>query len=113
MIHRNFRKYENRIVCGMVGEGSDCLGFDDELSFVFLMRRDGVPPFTPGPEVAEMMFVPLEDFALAHLDPHDLPARGMDGAPLTLPHEKLACLHGEEWNGVREIVERLLDDDHS
>ena len=88
-------------------------GFDDELSFVFLMRRDGVPPFTPGPEVAEMMFVPLEDFALAHLDPHDLPARGMDGAPLTLPHEKLACLHGEEWNGVREIVERLLDDDHS
>ena len=32
MIHRNFRKYENRIVCGMVGEGSDCLGFDDELS---------------------------------------------------------------------------------
>ena len=77
------------------------------------MRRDGVPPFTPGPEVAEMMFVPLEDFALAHLDPHDLPARGMDGAPLTLPHEKLACLHGEEWNGVREIVEHLLDDDHS
>ena len=88
-------------------------GFDDELSFVFLMRRDGVPPFAPGPEVAEMMFVPLEDFALAHLDPHDLPARGMDGAPLTLPHEKLACLHGEEWNGVREIVERLLNDDNS
>lgn len=88
-------------------------GFDDELSFVFLMRRDGVPPFAPGPEVAEMVFVPLEDFALAHLDPHDLPARGMDGVPLTLPHEKLACLHGEEWNGVREIVERLLDDDHS
>ena len=88
-------------------------GFDDELSFVFLMRRDGVPPFTPGPEVAEMMFVPLEDFALAHLDPHDLPARGMDGAPLTLPHEKLACQHGEEWNGVREIVEHLLNDDNS
>ena len=95
-----------------VAAGADG-GFDDELSFVFLMRRDGVPPFTPGPEVAEMMFVPLEDFALAHLDPHDLPARGMDGAPLTLPHEKLACLHGEEWNGVREIVERLLNDDHS
>ena len=37
----------------------------------------------------------------------------MDGAPITLPHEKLACLHGEEWNGVREIVEHLLDDDHS
>ena len=88
-------------------------GFDDELSFVFLMRRDGVPPFAPGPEVAEMVFVPLEDFALAHLDPHDLPARGMDGVPLTLPHEKLACLHGEEWNGVREIVERMKagDDD--
>ncbi|MGN0633710.1 MAG: DUF4125 family protein [Oscillospiraceae bacterium] len=32
MIHRNFAEYEDRIVCGMVGEGSDCLGFDDKLS---------------------------------------------------------------------------------
>lgn len=32
MIHRNFPKYENKIVCGMVGEGSDCFGFDDEYS---------------------------------------------------------------------------------
>lgn len=86
-------------------------GFDDELSFVFLMRQDGVPPFAPGPEVAQMVFVPLEDFALAHLDPHDLPARDMDGNALTLPHGKLVCLHGEEWNGVRGIVEQLLSDD--
>ena len=29
MIHRNFAEYENKIVCGMVGEGSECFGFDD------------------------------------------------------------------------------------
>jgi tetratricopeptide (TPR) repeat protein len=32
MIHRNFKEYENAIVCGMVGEGSECFGFDDEFS---------------------------------------------------------------------------------
>ncbi len=32
VIHRNFPKYEDKIVCGMVGEGSDCFGFDDEYS---------------------------------------------------------------------------------
>ncbi|MGN0583930.1 MAG: DUF4125 family protein, partial [Ruminococcus sp.] len=32
MIHRNFAEYEDKITCGMVGEGSDCFGFDDEYS---------------------------------------------------------------------------------
>lgn len=32
MIQRNFAEYEDRISCGMVGEGSDCFGFDDEYS---------------------------------------------------------------------------------
>ena len=40
-------------------------------------------------------------------------AEQAEGEKRTLPHEKLACLHGEEWNGVREIVEHLLDDDNS
>lgn len=35
----------------------------------------------------------------------------MDGNALTLPHGKLVCLHGEERNGVRGIVEQLLSDD--
>ena len=43
------------------GEG----GFDDELAYTFLARIDGIPPFRPGPEVAEMLFVPLADFAAA------------------------------------------------
>ena len=34
------------------GEG----GFDDELAYTFLARIDGIPPFRPGPEVAEMLF---------------------------------------------------------
>ena len=32
MIHKKFLQYENRIAVGMVGEGSDCYGFDDEIS---------------------------------------------------------------------------------
>lgn len=32
MIHEKFPEYENRIAVGLVGEGSDCFGFDDEFS---------------------------------------------------------------------------------
>ena len=32
MIHENFPDYEDRIAVGLVGEGSDCFGFDDEIS---------------------------------------------------------------------------------
>ncbi len=32
MIHSLFREYENEIAIGLMGEGSDCLGFDDEVS---------------------------------------------------------------------------------
>lgn len=32
MIHSLFLEYENRIAVGLVGEGSDCYGFDDEIS---------------------------------------------------------------------------------
>lgn len=32
MIHEKFPEYENRIAVGLVGEGSDCFGWDDEYS---------------------------------------------------------------------------------
>ena len=32
MIHEKFAKYESRIAVGLVGEGSDCFGLDDEFS---------------------------------------------------------------------------------
>lgn len=32
MIHTHFSEYEERIAIGVVGEGSDCYGFDDEIS---------------------------------------------------------------------------------
>lgn len=41
MIHKNFARYESKIVCGIVGEGSDCFGFDDKYS----MDHDFGPGF--------------------------------------------------------------------
>ena len=69
---------------------------------------DGVPPFRPGSEVADMAFVALADFAAAHENTYDLPARRMDGSALTIPHSSLCCLHQSEWEGVRGTLEQLL-----
>lgn len=87
------------------GEGN---GFDDELAFAFLTRMDGMPPFCPGSEVADMAFAALSDFAEAHENTRDLPARRMDGSALTIPHSSLCCLHQSEWEGVRETLAQLL-----
>lgn len=81
-------------------------GFDDELAFAFLTHIDGIPPFAPGCEVADMVFVALSDFAAAHDTAHDLPAQRMDGSARTVPHESLCCLHQSEWKGVKPLLEQ-------
>nr|WP_330427924.1 NUDIX domain-containing protein [Butyricicoccus sp. OF10-2] len=68
------------------GEG----GFDDELAYTFLARIDGIPPFRPGPEVAEMLFVPLADFAAAQEQGASLTGLTPDGRTMEMPNESLA-----------------------
>lgn len=87
------------------GEGN---GFDDELAFAFLVRADGLPPFSPGPEVAQMVFAPLAGFAAAHQSETPLAVFQAGGSPLTIPHEKLCCLHQSEWESAFLLLRKLL-----
>ena len=87
------------------GEG----GFDDELAYTFLARIDGIPPFRPGPEVAEMLFVPLADFAAAQEQSASLTGLTPDGRTMEMPNESLCCLHTEEWQRAKPRIEALFD----
>ena len=40
MIHEKFADYEDRIAAGLVGEGSDCFGFDDEFLREYCSRLE-------------------------------------------------------------------------
>ena len=85
------------------------VGFDDELAYTFLARIDGIPPFRPGPEVAEMLFVPLADFAAAQEQGASLTGLTPDGRTMEMPNESLCCLHTEEWQGAKPRIEALFD----
>ncbi len=76
-------------------------GFDDELAYPFLLHVDNIPPFSPGCEVMGMAFAALTDFAHAHGNDSPLPARRMDGSVFSIPHDKLCCLHPEEWENAK------------
>lgn len=85
------------------------VGFDDELAYTFLARIDGIPPFRPGPEVAEMLFVPLADFAAVQEQGASLTGLTPDGRTMEMPNESLCCLHTEEWQGAKPRIEALFD----
>ena len=85
------------------------VGFDDELAYTFLARIDGIPPFRPGPEVAEMLFVPLADFAAAQEQGASLTGLTPDGRTMEMQNESLCCLHTEEWQGAKPRIEALFD----
>ncbi len=81
-------------------------GFDDELAYPFILRIDGIPPFSPGSEVMGMAFASLSDFANAHTGEAPLTARKTDGSVFSIPHDRLCCLHQEEWEHARPILEK-------
>jgi len=85
------------------------VGFDDELAYTFLARIDGIPPFRPGPEVAEMLFVPLTDFAGAQESGASLVGHTAEGENVEIPHDSLCCLHADEWQGAKPRIEALFD----
>ncbi len=79
-------------------------GFDDELAFPFLIRIDGTPPFSTGNEVKGMAFAAFDDFGKAHENTSPLPSRDINGNLFHIPHEKLCCLHNEEWENVKTVL---------
>ena len=87
------------------GEGG---GFDDELAYIFIARIDGIPPFQPGPEVAQMMFVLLTDFADAQENGASLVGRTAEGEKVEIPHDSLCCLHFDEWQGVKPHIKAIF-----
>ena len=94
---------------GVLREAREEGGFDDELAYTFLARIDDIPPFRPGPEVAEMLFVPLADFAAAQEQGASLTGLTPDGRTMEMPNESLCCLHTEEWQGAKPRIEALFD----
>lgn len=83
-------------------------GFDDELAHCLLARIDGLPPFAVGDEVEQMVFAAFSDFDAAHTDGAPLPVYTLPGERLTISHNRLCCLHGAEWDGVRPLAASLL-----
>ena len=63
----------------------------------------------PGTEVAEMLFVPLVDFAAAQEQGASLTGLTPDGRTMEMPNESLCCLHTEEWQGAKPRIEALFD----
>ena len=84
------------------------VGFDDELAYTFLARIDGIPPFQPGPEVAQMMFVPLTDFAGAQENGASLVGHTAEGENVEIPHDSLCCLHADEGQGAKPYIEAVV-----
>ena len=76
-------------------------GFDDELAYAFLCRIDGIPPFHPGEEVAQLVFIPLSAFDRAHQADDDLTGLSPSGRTVAIPHDNLCCLHQSEWMELR------------
>lgn len=82
-------------------------GFDEELAWPFLTRIDRLPPFAPGDEVAGMAFAALTDFNQAHQQEISLPVRRPDGTKITVPRNRLCCLHQEEWERTKILLEQM------
>ena len=89
------------------------VGFDDELAYTFLARIDGIPPFQPGPEVAEMLFVPLADFAAAQEQGASLTGLTPDGRTMEMQNESLAVCTLRSGRARNHVSKHFLTEKNS
>ncbi|MBN1630222.1 MAG: DUF4037 domain-containing protein [Thermoleophilia bacterium] len=101
MVAERFPQFQNRIAAGLVGEGSECYGFDDELS----RDHDWGPGFC--------LWLTTDDYALIGEELQ----RGYDALPKSYAgfERRLEALHAGKRTGVFEITDfyrRFIRYDH-
>lgn len=79
-------------------------GMDNELAHAYIYRLDKLPSFAIGEEVHQMVFVSMEDFSKAHQTKDDVTAISVKGQPVQIAHDKLCCLHMEEWEKIAPLL---------
>lgn len=80
-------------------------GFDDEIVHAFVLRTEGAPAFRPGPEVARMVPLALDEYVrgeAAYWRGEPGSVQFQTGETVSL--DRFCCWHAEEWKLVQAIL---------